>query len=47
MTNMVRSQLQLHTAKSQFWLHKAGASQEHWQLKTNKIIYENVNENMK
>jgi len=28
--------LQLYTAKSQYWLHKAGASPEHWQFKKRK-----------
>ena len=27
--------LQLYTAKSQYWLHEAGASPEHWQIKIN------------
>jgi len=40
-------QLQLYTAKSQYWLHKAGASPEHWQLKNNKFTYECFNENIK
>jgi len=31
-------QLQLHTAKSQYWLHKAGASPEHWQFKINNLL---------
>ena len=31
-------QLQLYTAKSQYWLHKAGASPEHWQIKINKLL---------
>jgi len=30
--------LQLYTAKSQYWLHKAGASPEHWQIKTNNLL---------
>ena len=33
--------LQLYTAAGQYWLHKTEASHEHWQFKTNKIIYEN------
>jgi len=33
-------QIQLFTAKSQYWLHKTGASHEHWQLETQTIIYE-------
>jgi len=24
-----------YTAKSQYWLHEAGASPEHWQIKIN------------
>ena len=31
-------QLQLYTAKSQYWLHKAGASPEHWQFKINNLL---------
>jgi len=31
-------QLQLYTAKSQYWLHKAGASPEHLQIKINKLL---------
>ena len=34
------------TAKSQYWLHKAGTSPEHWEIKTNKMIYEKFNENI-
>ena len=30
--------LQLYTAKSQYWLHKAGASPEHLQFKTNDLL---------
>ena len=39
--------LQLYTAKSQYWLHKAGASPEQWQLKTDNFTYEIFNENIK
>ena len=31
----IQLQLQLYTAKSQYWLHEAGASPEHWQIKIN------------
>ena len=41
------NQLQLYTAKSQYWLHKAGASPEHWQLKNDNFTYEVFNENIK
>jgi len=40
-------QRQLYTAKSQCWLHKAGASPEHWQLKKDNFTYEMFNENIK
>ena len=44
-------QLQLYTAKSQYWLHKAGASPEQWQLKKelkkDNFTYEIFNENIK
>ena len=33
--NNNNNQLQLYTAKSQYWLHKAGGSPEHWQFKYN------------
>ena len=47
MYNQLQLQLQLYTAKSQYWLYKAGASQ-HWQYSTNKFItYEKFNENTK
>ena len=40
-------QLQLYTAKSQYWLHKAGASPEHIN-NLRLIIYSwNFNENIK
>jgi len=42
-----RLQLQLYAAKSQYWLHKAGASPEHWQLKKDNFTYEMFNENIK
>jgi len=35
---LVWFQLQLYTAKSQYWLHKAGASPEHWQFKTDNLL---------
>jgi len=34
----LKFQLQLYTAKSQYWLHKAGASPEHWQFKINNLL---------
>jgi len=37
-------QVQLYTDKSQYWLHTAGASHEHWQFKTNKKTYDFFNE---
>jgi len=40
-------QLQLYTAKSQYWLHKAGASPEQWQLKNDNFTYEIFYENIK
>jgi len=40
-------QLQLYTAKSQYWLHKAGASPEQWQIKKDNYTYEIFNENIK
>jgi len=33
--------------KSQYWLHKTGASHEHWQIKISTITYEDFNENIK
>ena len=36
----IKLQLQLYTAKSQHWLHKAGASPEHWQFMTNNLLME-------
>jgi len=30
--------LQRFTAKSQYWRHKAGASPQHWQFKTNNLL---------
>jgi len=35
---VLQLQLQLYTAKSQYWLHKAGASPEHWQFKINNLL---------
>ena len=35
-------QLQLNTAKSQYWLHKAGTSPEHWQFKIYNLHYESL-----
>jgi len=43
----VKFQLQLNTAKSQNWLHKTGASPEHWQLKNDNFAYEICNESIK
>ena len=43
----IKFQLQLYTAKSQYWLHKAGASPEQWQLKKDTFTYEIFNENIK
>ena len=34
----LKLQLQLYTAKSQAWLHTAGASPEHWQFKINNLL---------
>ena len=35
---VLRLQLHFYTVKSQYWLHKAGASPEHWQFKTNNVL---------
>jgi len=40
-------QLQLYTAKGQYWLYKAGASDVHGQFKTNTFNYDIFNENIK
>ena len=40
-------QLQLYTAKSQYWLHKAGAKDVHGQLKTYTFNYNIFNKNIK
>jgi len=45
--NSLLFQLQLYTAKSQYWLHKADASPEQWQLKKDNFTYEIYNENRK
>ena len=42
-----KQKLQLYTAKSQYWLQKAGASTEHWQLKNDYLTYEILNESIK